>query len=341
VTPMLGKAGIRLPGRVRSGIGFARSLLGHAVLAFVMLFLLRPAAAALPCARAMAVARFLGHVHARTPGYGLARVKQMGESFGVEDRVAAKLAARRSSRLLCDSVAVRRALRGAADMDRRRIVEVKSDSIDRVLQSGESFILATGHFSREAFLALSHFDVLPHAILSVSLPPTAIGLHPRTWWLSYHYGQILECSRALRPEIEFVYPDRSSAYRHLVEALRARNRVVLIHADAPVTAGGATYSRPFAGQSLRRFSLAPARLSRSTRRPIVVCLPRLKDDQTIVLNWTRAIEPGDVDDAGTDQRIMDQILDDIERAVGLYPDQYLVDVLGTRRWDASAERWVM
>jgi lauroyl/myristoyl acyltransferase len=341
VTPMLGKAGIRLPGRVRSGVGLARSLLGHAVLALVMRFVLRPAAAVLPYARAMAVARFLGYVHAMTPGYGLARVKQMSEAFGVGGGEAVRLAARQSSRLLCDSVAVRRTLRGAADMDRRRIVQLKDASVDRILQSGESFILATGHFSRQAFLAVDHLDVLPHAIVSVALPPTALGLHPLTWWLSYHYGQILECSRASRPEIEFVNPNRSCAYLRVVQRLRARNCVILTHADAPVDAGRATYSRPFAGLGLRRFSLAPARLSRSTRRPIVVCLPRLLDDRTIVLDWTRAIEPADVDDAGADQRIMDKILDDIERAVGLHPDQYVMDFLGTRRWDASAERWVM
>jgi lauroyl/myristoyl acyltransferase len=306
-----------------------------------MLFVLRPAAAALPYARAMAVARFLGHAHAMLPGYGHARVRPIGETFGVGDQIAAQLTARQSSRLLCDSVALRRALRGAADMDRHRIVQRKDPSVDRVLQSGESFILTTGHFSREAFMALSRLDVLPHSILSVSLPPTAVGLHPLTWWLSYHYGQILECSRALRPEIEFVYPDRSSAYRRVVEALSAENRVVLIHADAPVPAGGATYSRPFAGLGLRRFSLATGRLSRSTRRPIVVCLPWIQDDGTLVLDWTRAIEPAGVDDASADQRVMDQVLDDIERAIGLHPDQYLMEFLGTRRWDASAERWVM
>jgi len=326
---------------VRSGIGLARSLLGHVVLSIVMLLVLRPAAAALPYPRAMAVARFLGHAHLVMPGYGHARVKLIGKAFGVWNGMAARLAARQSSRLLCDSVALRRALRGAADLERRRIVQRKAPSVDRVLQSGESFVLATGHFSREAFLALSRLDVLPHPVLSVSLPPTAAGLHPLTWWLSYHYGQILECSRALRPEIEFVYPDRSSAYRRIVEALRAEDRVVVIHADAPVAAGGATYSRPFAGLGLRRFSLAPARLSRYTRRPIVVCLPRLEDDATIVLDWTRVIEPADANDSSADQRVMDQIVDDIERAIGLYPDQYLQVFLGTRRWDARAERWVM
>jgi len=311
------------------------------VLAIVMLLVLRPAAAALPYARAMAVARFLGHAHVMLPGYGHARVELIGKAFGVGSDVAARLAARQSSRLLCDSVALRRSLRGATDMDRHRIIQRKAPSVDRVLLSGESFILATGHFSREAFMALSRLDVLPHPVLSVSLPPTTVGLHPLTWWLSYHYGQILECSRALRPEIEFVYPDRSGAYRRIVEALRAQNRVVVIHADAPVAAGGATYSRPFAGVGLRRFSLTPARLSRFTGRPIVVCLPRLQDDETIVLDWTRVIEPADANDSSADQRVMDQIVDDIERAIGRHPDQYLQVFLGTRHWDMCAERWVI
>jgi lauroyl/myristoyl acyltransferase len=137
-----------------------------------MLFVLRPAAAALPYARAMAVARFLGHVHARTPGYSQARVKQMGEAFGVGGGEAARPAARQSSRFLCDSVAVRRALLGAADMDRRRIMQLKNDSIDRVLQSGESFILPTGHFSRQAFQILDDIE-------------RAIGLHPDQYLMDF------------------------------------------------------------------------------------------------------------------------------------------------------------
>ena len=102
-----------------------------------------------------------------------------------------------------------------------------------------------------------------------------------------------------------------------------------------------TFCRPFAGLESRRFATGAARLSRTTGRPIVVCIPYLKDDRTIVLDWTRVIEPQDGGGIEADRRVTDTILDDIEQAIGRRPGQYVLECLGARRWDARAERWVM
>jgi lauroyl/myristoyl acyltransferase len=307
-----------------------------------MILVLRPSAALLPYARALAFARSFGFINASMPWYGRRKVLQMRHAFGdTSTRKAAQLAAENLARPLCDSVVLRRALRGLADIDRWRVEQRTTACVDRLKASGESFILATGHFSRQAFMALGDVEVLPQRITSVSLPPTARGLHPRTWWLRYHYGQILDYSRVSRRDIQFVFPDRPGAYRRLVETLGKSDSVVMIHVDAPALANGDSYCRPFAGLDSRPFTMGAARLSRTTRRPIVVCIPYLADDQTIVLDWTRVIRPADALEAGWDRRVSDVILDDIEQAIGRRPGQYLLECLGNRRWDARAERWIL
>jgi lauroyl/myristoyl acyltransferase len=115
---------------------------------------------------------------------------------------------------------------------------------------------------------------------------------------------------------------------------------VILYADAPqVGARNGDYVRPFAGLSGRRFATGAARLSRMTRRPIAVCIPHLADDKTIVLDWTRVIRPPVACGDGTDRSVTDAILDDIEKAVGRRPAQYVLDCLGERRWDAQTEQW--
>jgi len=329
--------------RAKTTAAALKPFVGHLMLAAVMLLVLRPTASLLPFARALSIARGFGYVSAVIPGYGLGKTRQIAHAFGPIGAIAAlRQAAEHIARPLCDSVVLRRALRGVPDRNQWRIEQRSLPCVDRVRASGETFILATAHFARQAFMALAHREILPHDITSVSLPLPKRTRNPYTWWARYHYGQILECSRASRPEIRFVYPVRSGAYRQLVETLRKPGNVVMVHIDAPSTSTGVdTFCRPFAGLESRRFATGAARLSRTTGRPIVVCIPYLKDDRTIVLDWTRVIEPQDGGGIEADRRVTDTILDDIEQAIGRRPGQYVLECLGARRWDARAERWVM
>ena len=88
--------------------------------------------------------------------------------------------------------------------------------------------------------------------------------------------------------MEFVYPGQLAAYRRLVEKLGGARNSVVVFADAPpMTRGCGCYLRSFAGLKARSFATGTARLSRMTGRPILVCIPYLADDRTIVLDWTR------------------------------------------------------
>ncbi len=158
--------------------------------------------------------------------------------------------------------------------------------MDELRASDESFILVTGHFSRQACMPLYVPEVVSHRITSVLLPPTTLTFHPRTWWLSYHYGQMLECLRFARPDMEFVHPGQIGAWKRIVEKLGDARNAVIMYADAPhPEAGKGSYVRPFAGHTARPFATGAARLSRMTRRPIAVCIPVISP-MTRPSSWT-------------------------------------------------------
>ena len=327
----------------RRGARALPTIVGDLVFATIMLGVLRPIAAWLPYSRVLAVARAFGLANAMMPCYGRRTLVRMHRAFGkhmsanATTRVTAEYLARR----LCDSVVIGRALRGRSDIDNWRVEQTTTASVDELKASDESFILATGHFSRHAYMSLYAREVIPQKITFLLLPPVTRTLHPSTWWLKYHYGQMLEYLRTFRPETEFVNPGQPSKYRQLIKKLSEPRNVFVAHVDARWGANkGGYYVRPFAGLEAQSFGIGVARLSRMSGRPIVVCIPYLKDDRTIVLDWIRVIRPSSTSNNDADRRVTDTILDDIERAVGRRPSQYVLDFLGQRRWDSPTERWV-
>ncbi len=334
----------RLLGPIRGAAETARLVAGNVALTVVMIGVLRPAAAFLPCHRALAVARFLGAVSAAMPFYGRARASQFEKAFGrnLDAREGKRLAAQDQARRLCDFVVLRRVLLyGRADFDQWRVEERSTAAVDALRTSDESFILATGHFSRQACTALYVPEVVSQKITSVLHLRKKRTINPHTWWLSYHYGQMLDCLRFAQPDMRFVHPGQIGAHRRAAEALsRARNAVVVYVDARPEISRNRCYVRSFAGVKARAFATGAAHLSRMTGRPILVCIPYLADDKTIVLDWTRVIRPPLAGDQTSDIAVTNLILDDIEKAIGRRPGQYVLDYLGERRWDARAEQWV-
>jgi lauroyl/myristoyl acyltransferase len=308
-----------------------------------MLGILRPASTTLPFRGALAAARFFGWLGLLMPWYGLRRLRLMRYAFGRGMGALAllSLAAERQARMLCDFVVLRRALATGPEVANWRLEQRNRGLLAEVRGSGKPFILATGHFSRQAFMSLFRTDVLPERVTTIVLPPLARGLDPRTWWLRSHYGQMLRYLKSTRQDMEFVFPGDLQAYRQLVERLREPGNVVVVFADAPWAASkGGSYARAFAGLPARSFATGTARLSRFTRAPIVVCVPYLRSDDSVVLDWTRVIQPPRERGEDADRAVTDAIVDDIERAVGQRPAQYLLDYLGERRWDARGQRWI-
>ena len=114
----------------------------------------------------------------------------------------------------------------------------------------------------------------------------------------------------------------------------------MIHVDAPwddQRAGG--FSRPFAGKKAKNFATGATRLARLAQCPVILCLPYMNDLGQIILDWARSIRPPDPQDSEADIVNTNILLDDIERAIGLRPDQYVMGFLGERHWNPEGQRW--
>jgi lauroyl/myristoyl acyltransferase len=118
----------------------------------------------------------------------------------------------------------------------------------------------------------------------------------------------------------------------------------VISADAPIGPDHhAVDRRAFAGRTLQDFALGTATIARVAGCPIVVCVPYLEPDGTVVLEWAGPITPatngGVGEPTAADIRVMDRILDELERMIGRRPAQYVLPIGHDRQWNQREERW--
>jgi lauroyl/myristoyl acyltransferase len=264
---------------------------------------------------------------------------QMREAFPGQSQDAARLAAEWLGRPFRDHV---NSVRVASGREQPRDWTVEMRGAPDMLQDpNQSFIIATGHFSREAMTVLYLPSVLPQRLATV--------VAPLTQEKSPHGTRVRVQMRAIRKGIERVrngdvyiadVAGRAFLVR-LLHHLRAPGGAVIIATDAAWHGEkGEGYTRPFAGLTSQAFALGTARLARMSQRPIVTCVPFLDGDRRVVMEWSPVIQPPARDDASADVRITDEILDWIERRIGARPGQYVLGFGRERRWSAVAQCWV-
>jgi lauroyl/myristoyl acyltransferase len=206
----------------------------------------------------------------------------------------------------------------------------------------QSVIIATGHFSRQACGAVFAPSVCPKGLVSVVAPVEQASQGARAMRIRVQLGEMVKGIRELRKgRVEFVEVGARGIATKLLQLMRGPNKLLVMSVDVPWPknrSGG--YDRPFAGHATQHFALGTARLSRATQCPIVVCVPYLDGDK-IIMEWSEPIPPADARDDSADQRVTDQMLDVIERAVGRRPGQYVLAVGHDRYWDPKTETWNM
>jgi lauroyl/myristoyl acyltransferase len=144
--------------------------------------------------------------------------------------------------------------------------------------------------------------------------------------------------------VEFLMVDNRLVAATLVARLRRPGTAVVISADAPIGPDHhAVDRRAFAGRTLQDFALGTATIARVAGCPIVVCVPYLEPDGTVVLEWAGPITPatngGVGEPTAADIRVMDRILDELERMIGRRPAQYVLPIGHDRQWNQREERW--
>jgi lauroyl/myristoyl acyltransferase len=321
--------------------------------ALAMLLLLRPAADWLPASWALALAELIGFVIAVSPTRGRATYSTMCEAFGLSGLRAARAAQQWLARPFRDFVVLRRIARGREDCSRWKVREIGNEAVRRLKESGQPFIVATGHFARESFLALFLPAVLPYRIGVVAAPPEPPSRDPFIFRLRVQYGQLLEALEHVRlNDLSLIFT--GGVVSRLDRRLRQPGNAVVISVDAYWNGGGAyvsrtappvhqgatgLYTRPFIGQLGYRVATGAAALSRIAQCPIVPCVIFMEDDGTRVIEWGMPVPAPAPHDADADVRITNSLLRSIERAVGGRPAQYVLPIGASRRWNALNEKW--
>jgi lauroyl/myristoyl acyltransferase len=305
-----------------------------------MLLVLKPAADWLPRSWALSLATGLGKLHARMPYYGRSTRKVVRRSLTQDPKRAQQLCDAILSRHFLDFVILRRYLRGREDLEKWPLIEVNSEIVESLRRSDASYLLATGHFARQPLLPTYLRKITPHQIVQIANPPL-----PRSWrsqyiWVRPHFDQMLRFPTKLRPETLHLHPGTSNVSQAIARELEKPGRVVCVSPDAPwpATKPGAIV-RPFAGRASAGFATGTARLARLAQCPIAVFVSYMNDQKEVVVEWVRVIQPPEREDSQADVAITHLMLDDIERYVGLHPEQYVLEVFGDRRWNPELQRW--
>jgi lauroyl/myristoyl acyltransferase len=333
-------------------IGKIRQSTAEIARASVMLLVLRPAADWLPLELARCFAQCIGFFIAVSPTRGRLTYSAMRTAFGFPKMQAFVAAQQWLSRPFLDFVFLRQVVRGRRNCTQWNVKEVSSDAVRRIKESGQPFIVATGHFARESFLGLLLPNILPHRIGIVAAPRPPNSRNPFAFRMGLQYGQILDAMQHVRPNMSFMFT--GGIFMRLDNLLRQPGNVVIISVDAYWTGGGpylgkgspsqqqsttGVYVRPFAGIWEYRVATGTATLARLAQCPIVPCVTYMADGDTLVVEWGTPIPPPVSNDKDADAQITDQLIRYIERAVGRRPTQYVLEIGSSRCWNSSTGDW--
>lgn len=321
-----------------SGARLRRSVLTQAVEAFraLLFIMLRSATLILPRSWAYGLADAVQAMLAASP-IGMRARKDMRAAL--PGQKVNDIAADWLGRPFRDHV---NATRVASRLERSREWTVDMRGAPAFLNDPkQSFIIATGHFSREAMSCIYMPWILPHRLATVIAPMTQAKT-PRGLRVRLQMREMIAGIRSMRDgNVDIAEVAGKSFLVRLLHHLREPGGAVVIASDASWGAEkGGGLTRPFAGYASQTFALGTARLARLSQTPIVTCVPFIVSDRHLIMEWSPVIAAPDRDDAEADVRITNEILDWMERKIGERPDQYVLWLGADRHWSSVARCWV-
>lgn len=244
-------------------------------------------------------------------------------------------------------VVIRRMLRGREQAASWNIEEENSQEVCRLREDGQSFIVASGHFARHAFLALYQRKITTGPLLASAGPLPDFKWKPSTIRVRVQFGQLLRAIRLVRPDAEFMYAGANGTGRkpsdgplgRYLDHFKSRGATAIISADAFWSGKGGSVVRPFTGHLSHTFATGAARLGRLVQCPVIPCVPYLRSDGTIVLKWGAMIPPPHQASKDIDIQNTNTILEFLETEVGLRPTQYVLYIGDSRCWNPMLKRW--
>lgn len=311
----------------------------QAVRILSMQFVLAPAAYALPGKLALQIANALALLLLILPIPGFHTYRQMRSAFGKGRLYSLYLAWGWLARPLTDYVILKRLLYKRENPFNWRIVERNVDGINSLRESGESYIIASAHYSKKSSLSMFSPRVTHGNPIQISNPLKERILSLYDLRIHIQYGAFLKAYPCWQRSYEFVYIKDLRSARKAYIKLREKGNVVFIPVDGgwSKTPTG-SYERPFAGLRSRVFSTGAAQLAQSAKCPIISCVHMLESDGTIVLQWGEPIRIVG-NEAADIVNVMNRLLDTLEIAIGERPTQYIFEIGSDRRWNSQSKLW--
>ena len=193
-------------------------------------------------------------------------------------------------------VVYRRLLTGREQIDKWVIEEENSDEVCLLRKSGQSFIVAAGHFARHAIIALYLRRTTPGPLLASVGPLPDIRWRPSTIRIRVQYGQLLQGIRHVRPDADLVFAGANGAGRKLLGHFRTAGATAIVTADAFWDSeSSGSVVRPFTGHRSHAFATGATTLGRLVQCPVIPCVPYFKeDDGALVFKWGKLIPPPEI-----------------------------------------------
>lgn len=306
---------------------------------FSMKFILFPCAYILPVEFATLIARFLSLFLLLLPYPGVSTYYDMRSAFGMNRFESVKAAWDYLSLPFRDYVMFLMVMNGREDPSKWTIIERNPEGIEQLRRSEKSFILVSGHFSQIVLLRPRlPYDHHHRFQVAIDIPRRINSLLDLR--VRIKHGTLLEaCSCCDKDsEIGIIGNDLSAATQMYMK-LREPGNVVSIALDAAWDKNHiGSYERPFAGARRRWFSMGAVQLARFTGCPVIGCVLWLKTDRSLVVEWGEPFRIAQNDLAG-EVKVMNNLLNMLEVAVGKRPAQYYLTIGNERRWNSHKEQW--
>ncbi len=235
-----------------------------------------------------------------------------------------------------------RIVKGKETVDIWNVKEINSVGVDELRQNGRSFIVATGHFTRQAYLAVFRKDIIPMNVIQITLPPNPnTGNYYYDRRIELHLGMGLTAAAKSHPDFQTamvgIVPNFIKA---LCGKLHETPTALLLNIDAPwADSHKKSHERPFAGYETKKFAMGVLGLAKISACPIVSLVCYIDSHGEAVLQWGDPVYIAKSDTEEQQVKVLDEMLDRIETAIGMRPSQYLMPFGTQRKWNSAEQAW--
>ena len=260
--------------------------------------------------------------------------------FGLSSRKSWQVARRTMLVPYLDLIDLRRISTRRDDLRTWKPEAVNDEAFRAMLTSGQPVLVAGGHFAFTPLVATLHLTVPEIHGTAVAAPIEPFRWRGEVLLRRLTLGMIHSLAEVLRPgAAQISYVGERDVQGEMLEELGKPGGVGFVMIDTDWRKPKA-HVRPFCGIERAYFAVGAARIARLAQAPVFIVVPERTGMRSARVHYYGPFTPPPKDDAASDRAFTDELLDELERCVGRFRENYPRPVGWSRRWDAPSERWV-